>query len=84
MVFTLGVRLAAPIVLVLVVVEIGMALLARSAPALNLMAAGAPVRLIVGLLVLMAVVPAVASVIGEHVRPARCRPAGRVAGQAFR
>jgi len=50
MVFTLGVRLVAPIVLVLVVVEIGMALLARSAPMLNLNAAGAPVRLIVGLL----------------------------------
>ena len=62
-VFTLGVRLVAPIVVVLLVVEIAMALLARSAPALNLMVAGAPVRLIVGLLVLAVMVPAVASLV---------------------
>ena len=49
--------------LVLVSVEIGMALLARSAPMLNLNSAGAPVRLIVGLLVLTVMVPAVASVV---------------------
>jgi flagellar biosynthetic protein FliR len=62
-VFTLGVRLAAPIVFVLLVVEIAMALLARSAPALNLMAAGAPVRLIVGLIVLAVMLPAVPSLV---------------------
>lgn len=62
-VFTLGVRLAAPIVFVLLVVEIAMALLARSAPALNLMAAGAPVRLVVGLIVLAVMLPAVPSLV---------------------
>jgi len=62
-VFTLGVRLVAPVVLVLVLVEIGMALLARSAPMLNLNAAGAPVRLVVGLIMLAVMVPAVASVV---------------------
>jgi flagellar biosynthetic protein FliR len=62
-VFTLGVRLVAPVVIVLIVVEIAMALLARSAPMLNLNAAGAPVRLIVGLIVLAVMVPAVASVV---------------------
>lgn len=51
-VFQLGLRLAMPIVVVLVLVEIAMALVARSAPALNLMAVGAPIRLIVGLLIL--------------------------------
>jgi flagellar biosynthesis protein FliR len=61
-VFSLGMRLAAPVVLVLFSVEIGMALLARSAPALNLNSAAAPVRMIVGLLVLAVMVPAVASV----------------------
>jgi len=62
-VFTLGVRLVAPVVLVLVLVEIAMALLARSAPMLNLNAAGAPVRLVVGLIVLAVMLPAVASVV---------------------
>ncbi len=40
-----------------------MALLARSAPMLNLNSAGAPVRLVVGLLMLAVMVPAVASVV---------------------
>ncbi|MEP7305650.1 MAG: flagellar biosynthetic protein FliR [Acidobacteriota bacterium] len=62
-VFTLGVRLVAPVVLVLVLVEIAMALLARSAPMLNLNAAGAPVRLVVGLIMLSVMIPAVASVV---------------------
>jgi flagellar biosynthetic protein FliR len=62
-VFSLGVRLVAPVVLVLFLVEIAMALLARSAPMLNLNAAGAPVRMLVGLLMLALMVPAVASVV---------------------
>ena len=62
-VFTLGVRLVAPVVLVLFVVEIAMALLARSAPMLNLSSAALPVRVIVGLLVVTVMVPAVASVV---------------------
>ena len=55
LVFVLGLRLAAPlIVVVLLVVELALGLIARAAPALNLMAVGAPVRLVVGLLVLAA------------------------------
>ena len=68
-IFTLGVRLVAPIVIVLIVVEIGMALLARSAPMLNLNASAAPVRLIVGLVVLTVMVPAVASVVAATAGP---------------
>src|SRR5690606_16937578 len=58
LVFAFGVRLAAPLVVVLLVTEVGMALIARSAPALNLMAVGAPVRIIVGLVLLGFVLPA--------------------------
>jgi flagellar biosynthetic protein FliR len=57
LVFALGTRLAAPLVLVLVVCEVGMALVARAAPMLNLMAIGAPARLIVGLLLLGLMAP---------------------------
>jgi flagellar biosynthetic protein FliR len=59
-VFVIGVRLAAPVVLVLVLVEVMLGLLARAAPQLNLMITAAPIRLFVGLVILgttVAVVP---------------------------
>lgn len=62
MVFVLGVRLAMPVIVVLLVAELAMGLLARAAPAVNLMATGMPLRLVVGLLVLasaISVAPAV-------------------------
>ena len=63
LVFTLGVRLAAPLVVVLVVCELALALVARSAPALNLMVAGMPVRIAIGLLLLGLVVPGAVTVL---------------------
>lgn len=56
-VFVLGVRLAAPIVVVMLLVEVGTALMARVAPTLNLMAVVPPVRVAVGLVAMAAVVP---------------------------
>lgn len=69
LIFTLGVRLAAPVVVVLVVAELAMALMARSAPALNLMADGASVRLIIGLLLLGVVVPAAFTMLAGYTTP---------------
>jgi flagellar biosynthetic protein FliR len=46
--FTLGVRLAAPIVITLLLVEIALGAMARVAPTLNLMVTAAPIRLLVG------------------------------------
>jgi flagellar biosynthetic protein FliR len=62
-VFAFGVRLAAPVIVVLVVTELGLAIVARAAPALNLMAVGAPVRLILGLILLGFVAPAAVGVL---------------------
>jgi len=56
--FSFGIRLAAPLVVVLVVAELALALVARSAPALNLMVVGAPIRVILGLILLGFVAPA--------------------------
>jgi flagellar biosynthetic protein FliR len=56
LVFVLGVRIAAPVVIVMLLVEVALALLARVAPALNVMTAGAPVRLAIGLLIVAATV----------------------------
>jgi len=57
-----GARLAAPIVIVLLVVEVAVGLISRSSPSLNFMIIGYPVRLVIGLFVLAAVVGTVPSV----------------------
>jgi flagellar biosynthesis protein FliR len=49
LIFTTAAQLAAPIVLVLLFVELVMGLVTRAAPSLNLMVIGAPLRLMVGL-----------------------------------
>jgi flagellar biosynthetic protein FliR len=58
-VFVLGVRLAAPVMVVLLIVEVALGLMTRAAPALNMMAVGTPVRLLVGLIVVAALIPVV-------------------------
>jgi flagellar biosynthetic protein FliR len=62
-VFVLGLRLAAPLIVVMLVVELATGLVSRAAPAINLMAVGTPIRLVVGLLVVAALVPLVPAVI---------------------
>lgn len=61
-VFQFGLRLAAPVIVVMLVVELATGLISRAAPALNLMVVGTPVRLIIGLLVVAAVVPQIPGV----------------------
>lgn len=56
-VFVFGVRVAAPVIVVMLIVEAALGIVSRGAPALNLMALGTPIRLIVGLLTIAAVVP---------------------------
>ena len=61
-VFVIGVRIAAPVVVVLLIVELALGLLSRAAPSLNIMVQGFSIRLIFGLLALAAtlrVVPVV-------------------------
>jgi flagellar biosynthetic protein FliR len=56
-VFTFGLRLAAPVIVVMLIVEIAAGLISKTAPAINLMVVGTPIRLIVGLLAVAAVIP---------------------------
>jgi flagellar biosynthesis protein FliR len=56
-VFVVGVRLAAPLIVVMLVVELATGLISRTAPAINMMVVGTPLRLIVGLIVIAALVP---------------------------
>jgi len=53
-IFRVGLQLAAPVVLVLCLVEVLLGIITRAAPALNLMVVGAPIRLLVGLAALVA------------------------------
>jgi flagellar biosynthetic protein FliR len=66
LIFVLGMRIAAPVVVVLLLVEIALGLLARVAPTLNVMIAGAPIRLAVGLLIVAATVTALPPLIGRY------------------
>jgi flagellar biosynthetic protein FliR len=59
LVFVLGLRLAAPVIVVMLILEVATGLIARAAPAFNPMASATPVRLIVGLLAVSALIPVV-------------------------
>lgn len=79
LVFTVGVRLAAPIVVVLLIVELALGLISRTAPSLTTMVVGAPVRLLVGLAILatmIAIVPGVVSSALERVLTIALETAG--------
>ena len=63
LVFVTGVRLAAPIVVVLLIVELVIGFVSRVAPALSFMVIGYPLRMIVGLFVLGFVVSVIPGVV---------------------
>jgi flagellar biosynthetic protein FliR len=68
LIFVTGARLAAPVVLVLLFVELVMGVTSRAAPSLNLMMVAAPLRLILGLVALglaIQVVPPVITRVGS-------------------
>jgi flagellar biosynthetic protein FliR len=65
LVFVVGARLAAPIIVVLLVVELAVGLIARSAPAMSFMVIGYPLRLIVGLSVLALMIATIPQVIAS-------------------
>jgi len=60
--FVVGVRLAAPIIIVLIVVEIAIGLIARSAPTLTFQVIGYPIRIILGLTLVAALIGTVPAV----------------------
>lgn len=70
LVFTVGVRLAAPIVTVMLVVEVVVGLISRASPTLNFIIIGYPIRLVVGLVLLGALVGTVPAVTNAMVETA--------------
>jgi flagellar biosynthetic protein FliR len=82
LVFIIGARIAAPIVIVLLVVELAVGLIARSSPSLSFMVIGYPIRIIVGLLLLAALVPVIPAVTNSMLDTVLVMGAGTAA--AFR
>jgi flagellar biosynthetic protein FliR len=79
LVFVTGMRLAAPVVAVILIVEVGLGLVSRTAPALNFFIIGYPVRLVIGLGVValtIATVPGFTRAIAERVISAGLALAG--------
>lgn len=79
-IFVLGLRMSMPVVVVLLLVEFALGLLARVAPSLNVIIAGAPVRIVAGLLVLAASLVGLPAVIGRYVPTIFELAAGLAAG----
>jgi flagellar biosynthetic protein FliR len=82
LVFVIGVRIAAPVIAVLLLVELAIGLLSRVAPSLNVITAGASARAIVGLLVMAAALTTLPGLIDRYL-PTALRAAADMAG-AFR
>jgi flagellar biosynthetic protein FliR len=77
LVFTVAVRLAAPIVTILIVVELVVGLISRASPVLTFMIVGYPVRLVIGLFVLGLMVGTIPAVTNSLLETAL-----RIAGHA--
>ena len=67
LVFTVGLRLAAPIVIVMLIVELAVGLISRTAPALSVQVIGMPIRLVIGLALLAVVIATVPGVVSSLV-----------------
>lgn len=70
LIFRVGLQLAAPVIVALLVVEVALGLIARAAPAMNLMVIGFPVRGLAGLVALAVAVGVIPTVIRSAVLPA--------------
>lgn len=62
LVFIVGMRLAAPVVIVLLIVELAVGLISRSSPSLNFMVIGYPIRIVIGLFLVAVLVPTIPAV----------------------
>jgi flagellar biosynthetic protein FliR len=82
LVFIIGARIAAPIVIVLLLVELAVGLISRSSPSLSFMVIGYPIRILIGLLLLAALVPVIPAVTNSMLDTVLVMGAGTAA--AFR
>jgi len=82
LVFVVAFRLAAPVIVVLLVLELVVGLISRSAPSLGFMVIGYPLRLLAGLALLAALIPTIPAVTNSLIENVLL--AGAAMAQAFR
>ena len=70
LIFRVGLQLAVPVVVALLVVELALGLIARTAPAMNLMVIGFPIRALAGLVALAVAVTVIPPLVRSVLRPA--------------
>lgn len=61
--FVVGVKIAIPLVLIIIITDLCMALVSRTVPAINVMILGMPVKMVVGLLTIIALLPIMIKII---------------------
>ncbi|URZ00909.1 fused FliR family export protein/FlhB family type III secretion system protein [Clostridium felsineum] len=61
--FTIGFKIALPVVLVLLITDIVMGLMSRTVPQLNVMILGLPIKILLGLTCLMIILPLIANIL---------------------
>lgn len=69
-VIVLGLRMALPVMIVLLLVEVALGLLSRVAPSLNLMMLGFPIRVLFALMTLAALIHTVPGIVSRAIVPA--------------
>ncbi len=79
-IFVIGLRISAPVVVVLLLVEVALGLLGRVAPSLNVIVAGAPVRIVAGLIVLGASLVGLPPILSRYMPTLFEQAAGLAAG----
>ena len=62
--FEIGIRIAIPVIMVILICDIALSLISRAVPQLNVMILGIPIKIIVGLLTLVAVLPITYKLLG--------------------
>jgi len=80
LVFSAGLSIALPVGFALVLVQVIMGIIGRSAPSLNLFAVGMPVALIAGVVLMAATLPAMAEGISRALSAALAHAAGLAKG----
>lgn len=64
--FVLGLKIASPIMGIILMVELAMALVARTVPQMNILMVGLPVKVLLGLVALQTLLPAISFMILKH------------------
>lgn len=67
-VFTVGIKIAAPVIFTVLLTDVALGIISKAMPHINVFMVGMPLKIIVGLLVIIVTMPAMAAILGELFR----------------